>query len=89
MGRQQQRDLQGHLKSTYKRGVYRRTTITDYDYWKTDPDHDYAGQRTYLTPEEEDLRAELSELYDRESSLQYELDEIRDRIEDIERDLGL
>ena len=63
--------------------------ITDYDYWKTDPDHDYAGQRTYLTPEEEDLIHELRELEEKESELEYQLDEVRDEIEGIRKELGL
>lgn len=63
--------------------------ITDYDYWKTDPDHDYAGQRTYLTPEEEDLIHELRELKEKESELEYQLDEVRDEIEGIRKELGL
>lgn len=63
--------------------------ITDYDYWKTDPDHDYAGQRTYLTPEEEDLVHELRELEEKESELEYQLDEVRDEIEGIRKELGL
>lgn len=63
--------------------------ITDYDYWKTDPDHDYAGQRTYLTPEEEDLIHELRELEEKESKLEYQLDEVRDEIEGIRKELGL
>lgn len=63
--------------------------ITDYDYWKTDPDHDYAGQRTYFTPEEEDLIHELRELEEKESELEYQLDEVRNEIEDIRKELGL
>lgn len=63
--------------------------MTDYDYWKTDPDHDYAGQRTYLTPEEEDLIHELRELEEKESKLEYQLDEVRDEIEGIRKELGL
>ncbi len=63
--------------------------MTDYDYWKTDPDHDYAGQRTYLTPEEEDLIHELRELEEKESELEYQLDEVRDEIEGIRKELGL
>lgn len=63
--------------------------ITDYDYWKTDPDHDYAGQRTYLTPEEENLIHELRELEEKESELEYQLDEVRDEIEGIRKELGL
>lgn len=63
--------------------------MTDYDYWKTDPDHDYAGQRTYLTPEEEDLVHELRELEEKESELEYQLDEVRDEIEGIRKELGL
>lgn len=63
--------------------------MTDYDYWKTDPDHDYAGHRTYLTPEEEDLIHELRELKEKESELEYQLDEVRDEIEDIRKELGL
>ena len=63
--------------------------MTDYDYWKTDPDHDYAGQRTYLIPEEEDLIHELRELEEKESKLEYQLDEVRDEIEGIRKELGL
>ena len=63
--------------------------MTDYDYWKTDPDHDYAGQRTYLTPQEEDLIHELRELEEKESELEYQLDEVRDEIEGIRKELGL
>lgn len=63
--------------------------MTDYDAWKTDPDHDYAGQRTYLTPEEEDLIHELRELEEKESELEYQLDEVRDEIEGIRKELGL
>lgn len=63
--------------------------MTDYDAWKTNPDYDYAGQRTYLTPEEEDLIHELRELEEKESELEYQLDEVRDEIEDIRKELGL
>ena len=63
--------------------------ISNYDAWKTDPDHDYAGQRTYNTPEEEDMLNELRELEEQESELEYQLDNVREYICDIRERLGL
>lgn len=60
-----------------------------YDYWKTNPDRDYAGQRTYNTPEEEDLLAELKELEKKENSLECDLEDVRERICEIREELGL
>ena len=60
-----------------------------YDYWKTNPDYDYAGKRTYNTPEEEDLLAELKELEKKENSLECDLEDVRERICEIREELGL
>lgn len=61
--------------------------MTKYDYWKTDPDHDYSGQRTYNTPEEDDLIQELKELEEKETDLEDELELTRDRICEIQEKL--
>lgn len=62
--------------------------MTNYDYWKTNADRDYSGQRTYLTFEEEDLINELRELEQYKLSLEYELDEVIDNIEEIRKKLS-
>lgn len=61
---------------------------SQYDYMRTNSDRDYAGQRTYLTFEEEDLLNELRELEAREIDLEYELDTVRDYIKEVRGELG-
>lgn len=63
--------------------------MTDYDAWKTDPDHDNMGNRIRETMREEELFQEYRELLDKESDLEYELDEVREDIARVRRELGL
>lgn len=63
--------------------------MTDYDWWKTNPDRDYAGQRTYQTYEEEELLRELKELEHYKTSLEYELESVMDDIEEVRKRLAL
>lgn len=61
--------------------------MTDYDWWKTNPDVDYAGQDMFPSIEEEELLDELKELQERENKLEQELEDVRDEIYDIKRRL--
>ena len=63
--------------------------MTDYDAWKTDPDHDNFGNRISETAREQDLFQEYRELLEREGDLEYELDEVREDIARVRRELGL
>lgn len=59
--------------------------MTNYDWYKTNPDVDYAGHRTWDTDDE----IELQELKEKEARLASELEDVREWIEDLERKLGL
>lgn len=61
--------------------------MTDYDWWKTNPDVDYAGQDMFPSIEEEELLDELKELQERENKLEQELEDVRDEIYEVKRRL--
>lgn len=61
--------------------------MTDYDWWKTNPDVDYAGQDMFPSIEEEELLNELKELQEREVKLEQELEDVRDEICEVKRRL--